>query len=84
MTVTVKKIGGSMAVVIPKTMANELELAEGTKLEISSSHAAIVLRRQGRRPRRPLAQIVAQIKPSTYRRHNRELLQDGPVGKEIW
>jgi antitoxin component of MazEF toxin-antitoxin module len=83
MTVKVKKLGGSMAVIIPKAVASELELAEGTVLDISASNASIVLRRQGRRPRRPIAQIVAQIKPGSYRRH-RDLANDPPVGKEIW
>jgi antitoxin component of MazEF toxin-antitoxin module len=87
MTVVVKKIGGSVAVVIPKSVAREMELTEGTALELSadSAAAAIIMRKRGRRPRRPLAQIVAQIKPASYRRHNRELLsQDRPVGKELW
>jgi len=83
MTVTVKKLGGSMAVVIPKAVASEFELAEGTILDISANDASIVLRRQGRRPRRPIGQIVAQIKPASYRRH-RALANDPPVGREIW
>jgi len=83
MTVTVKKLGGSMAVIIPKAVASEMELAEGTVLDVSATSASIVLRRQGRRPRRPIGQIVAQIKPGTYRRH-RDLADDPPVGREVW
>ena len=41
MTVTVKKVGGSVAVIIPKAMATEMELAEGTPLELSSSGGTI-------------------------------------------
>ena len=85
MTVNVKKIGGSMAVLIPKAVARELELAEGTRLDITSTDQQIVLRkpRDARRARRPLAKLVAQMKPAAYRRRNRELDSDGPVGKEI-
>jgi antitoxin component of MazEF toxin-antitoxin module len=84
MTVTVKKVGGSMAVVIPVGIAREMELAEGTTLEVSTTADAIVMRRRGRRPRRPLRRLVAQIKPENYRRRRRELGQDPPVGREAW
>jgi antitoxin component of MazEF toxin-antitoxin module len=83
MTVVVKKLGGSVAVVIPKALARDMDLTEGTSLDISADGAAIVLRKQGRRPRRPLAEIVSKIKPSSYRRRNREFAADGPVGREI-
>lgn len=84
MTVRVKKIGGSLAVVIPKSMAQELEMVEGTPLEISASGGTMVMRKQGRRPRRSISEIVAQINADSYRRRNRELTKDRPVGKEIW
>ena len=84
MTVTVKKIGGSVGVLIPQAMARELNLTEGTALQISSSADGIVMRREGRRPRRSLQSIVAKIKPASYRRRNREVKEHGPVGKEIW
>jgi hypothetical protein len=41
-------------------------------------------KRKRRRPRRPLKEIVAKINPRAYRRHNREFLNDRPIGKEIW
>ena len=86
MTVTIKKIGGSMAVVIPNAVAREMELTEGTPMEITSNGQDIVMRRQRgkHRQRRPLAKILAQIKPAAYRRRQRELGGDPPVGKEIW
>ena len=87
MTVVVKRIGGSVAVVIPKSVAREMELTEGTALELSAdaTAAALVMRKRGWRARRPLAEIVAQIKPASYRRHSRQLLsQDRPMGKEPW
>jgi AbrB family looped-hinge helix DNA binding protein len=84
MTVTVKKVGGSVAVIIPKEVAKEMELVEGTALDISTSGGAIVMRKQGRRARRPLANIVSQINTASYRRRSRELGGDGPVGREVW
>jgi AbrB family looped-hinge helix DNA binding protein len=85
LTVTVKQVGGSVAVVIPKSVASEMELAAGTALEITTSGGAIVMRkRSARRARRPIGKIVAQIKPASYRRRTKEFAKDGPVGKELW
>ena len=84
MTVTVKKIGGSVGVLIPKAVAEDLELREGTALEISSSGDQILMRRKGRRPRRSLINIVKQMDSAAYKRHNRKLLNESRVGKEIW
>jgi antitoxin component of MazEF toxin-antitoxin module len=87
MTVTVKQVGGSVAVVIPKTLAREMHLAAGTPLDISTADGAIVMRkseRQPGRPRRSIADIAAQIKPASYRRRNREQADRGPRGKELW
>ncbi len=76
MTATVKKIGGVIVIVIPEAIAHEMELAEGTALEISSSASGILLRKQGRRPRRSMAQLVKQIKASTYARRRGEFSSD--------
>jgi antitoxin component of MazEF toxin-antitoxin module len=84
MTVIVKKIGGSVAVVIPKAVARELELTDGTPLDLRTSATAIIMRKQRRRPRRKLGTIVAQIKPASYRRRARELPDERPAGKELW
>jgi antitoxin component of MazEF toxin-antitoxin module len=84
MTVTVKKLGGSVAVVIPAAIARELALTDGTALDVSTTADGIVMRRRGRRPRRRLGSIVAAIKPASYRRRRAELGEDGPVGKELW
>jgi antitoxin component of MazEF toxin-antitoxin module len=84
MTVVVKKIGGSVAVLIPKAVAREMGLVDGTSLDITSSPDAIIMRRHGRRPRRSIQSIVDQISPAAYRRRRREMLEKGPVGKEVW
>ena len=84
MTVTIKKIGGSVAVLIPKSLAREMDLAEGSALDITNTADSIVMRKQTRRrSRRPISQIVKKISASSYRRR-RELSGDQPIGKEIW
>jgi antitoxin component of MazEF toxin-antitoxin module len=84
MTVTVKKVGGSLAVIIPREVAREMELAVGTALDISTAGGAIVMRKQGRRARRPLGGIVSRISAASYRRRGRKSGNDGPVGREVW
>jgi antitoxin component of MazEF toxin-antitoxin module len=84
MTVTVKKIGGSVAVLIPKALAKEIELCEGTSLEITTQDDAIIMRKRRRRARRPMSEILPQLDPAAYRRRAKEFSADRPVGKEIW
>jgi antitoxin component of MazEF toxin-antitoxin module len=83
MTVTMKKIGGSIVVAIPEAVASDLGWVEGTALELSAQGNAIVMRKPDHRPHRKLSSIVSQIKPASYRRRRVELL-DEPVGKELW
>jgi len=59
-----------------------MALTDGTALEVTGTADAIVMRKPGRRPRRSLEQIVAAIKPASYRRRREELGDDAPVGKE--
>jgi hypothetical protein len=55
-------------------------------MQNSNGQQIAVRKQRGKRPRcrRSLAKIVAQIKPASYRRRNRELGGDHPVGKEVW
>ena len=84
MTAVVKKLGGSLALVIPKALAREAGLSEGATLEVTAGDGTLILRKQGRRPRRPISALLAEIKPAAYRRHRRELSGDPPVGREVW
>jgi antitoxin component of MazEF toxin-antitoxin module len=59
-------------------------LTEGSSLELSTKNGVILMRQANRRPRRPLKKLIAQMNRTAYRRHNRALLNDQPVGKEIW
>ena len=83
MTITVKKIGGSAAVVIPKGIARGMHLAEGSTLEISATDNAIIMRKPRARARRSLASIINLIRPASYKRRRRELGDDGPFRSEV-
>jgi antitoxin component of MazEF toxin-antitoxin module len=63
MTVTIKKIGGSMGIVIPKSVASDMGLTEGAALDISVRNGVIVMPRPGRRARRPLKTLAGQHEP---------------------
>lgn len=82
MTVVIKKLGGSMAIVIPRGIVREMDLAEGMSLEMTTIDGSLVVRKPASRPRRSLERIVAQIKPANYRRRRLELGDDQPVGRE--
>ena len=84
MTVTVRKVGGRVAVVIPAAIARKLRLTDGTALDGSMSAGGIVMRPKRRRPRRRLGAVVAGITPARYRRRRAELGDVAPVGRERW
>ena len=81
--VTVKRIGGSLAVVIPRAIAAESRLEEGTALDVSSTAAGILFRRPRRRQRRRIGELAKRLDPASYSRRNAELLADPAVGREI-
>ena len=83
MVATVKKIGGSVAVIIPKAIAAGAGLGPGTTVDVVQEDDTIVLRRSSKRTRRPIAELVRLIDADAYAVHRKEL-DDKPVGKEIW
>ena len=84
MTVTVKKVGGSLAVIIPHSVAKESKLIEGSILNVSSTTDGITMQKRGRRPRNSIGKIASQIKQANYARRNAEMNDDQPIGKEVW
>ena len=81
---TVTKIGGSLAIVIPEALARELKLKEGTSVDLRTNQAGINLRKRVGPLRRVLKDVVADIEPAAYARHTRGLSSDRAVGNEIW
>jgi AbrB family looped-hinge helix DNA binding protein len=84
MTVTVRKVDGRLAIIIPAAVARDMDLTEGTTLHVSAVADMIVMRRKARLPRRPLAEILDGIQPAAYRRLRRELSDTPPAGREVW
>jgi len=78
MIVRVQKWGNSLGVRIPKNLARESAIREGTEFEVTCDQGRIVLRP----PKTPsLKQLVAKIKPA-----NRPEMADWgrSVGGEVW
>ena len=78
MTVRVQKWGNSLGVRIPKSIARQSSIREGTKLEVIAANGKVVLRP----PKTPsLKELVAAMKPA----NRPEVVDWGkPVGREAW
>jgi antitoxin MazE len=80
MKTAVRKWGNSLVVRIPRTIAQETQLNNGTIIDLQIRTDAIIIRRSV--PKRPsLKALVAQIQPSN--RHAEENWGKA-VGHEVW
>ncbi|MBW3637925.1 MAG: AbrB/MazE/SpoVT family DNA-binding domain-containing protein [Armatimonadetes bacterium] len=80
---TVQKWGNSLAVRIPKALASELHLQNGSEVELSSEDGALVLRPRAQRARRKydLEEMLSRITEENMQ----PFIDLGPpVGREIW
>ena len=72
------KWGNSLAVRIPKPVAEAAKLKEGDSLEIEAAEGRVELRRASRMP--TLAKLVSQITPEN---RYAEISSGAAVGKEV-
>ena len=83
MPTTVQKWGNSLGIRIPKAIAEQVRLENGTEVEFDTSGGVLTVRPKRRRRRRSkytLAQLLAGWKgPSPHR----DLDRDPPVGREL-
>ncbi len=73
----VTKWGNSLGVRIPASMAEEVQIENGTPVEIEVRDEMIVIRRQ----KFNLKELLAQITPENV---HEEVSPGDPVGKEAW
>lgn len=81
MATTVKKWGNSLGIRIPRAVAEQVRLADGTAVEFEATEGALTIR-PVRKPRRmqSLKALLAKAKgPSPHR----GLGKDAPVGREL-
>lgn len=84
MVTKIKKIGGSVGLVIPKAVAAEMRFVSGTAVEVTASPEGMIVKRPGRRPRRPIKDVIKGMKRSNYTKAVHAQLDGPPVGREFW
>ena len=75
----IQKWGNSLALRIPKALAAEGHLEQGTPVEIKVENGAVVIR--PKRKRKDLQELLAQVTPENI---HPEIDFGPPVGKEVW
>jgi antitoxin MazE len=79
MTVIVKKWGNSLAIRLPKAVAESCQIAQGTPVEFQQTSKGLLLKPVDRKPRVKLSSLLAKCKgPNPHRE-----MWDVPVGREI-
>jgi antitoxin MazE len=79
--VKISRWGNSLAVRLPKELAERLALSEGQTVDVESKDGALELRpkRQSRYPKYDRDALIDAIDPN----EPEENFDDGPVGREI-
>ena len=77
-TTRISKWGSSLAVRIPKAIAEEWGVKEGTSIELSRDERGLHIKKR----RKTLEEMVASLKSADYL--HPEIETDGPRGNEIW
>ena len=81
MASTVQKWGNSLGIRIPKSIAEQVDLKNGTEIEFQTDGGVLTVRpRRKLRRKCKLADLLAQMKPK--HRHG-ELFKGGPKGREL-
>lgn len=79
MKAVIRMWGNSLAIRIPKNLAADAGIKEGTEVELSAKdgrlHVAPVL---------SLETLLEQITPENLHTEIRDIWNDPPVGKELW
>ena len=81
MATTVQKWGNSLGIRIPKSVAEQVNLRNGTEVEFQTDNGVLTVRPR-RKPRRKykLAALLAKMKgPNPHG----EMFPGGPVGREL-
>lgn len=81
MHASISKWGNSLAIRLPRTVATELKVDEGSKVELRVEGGTLVV--TPARPRYTLKQLLAAM-PRAVKGAEQELDWGAPTGKEIW
>ena len=79
MTATIQKWGNSLALRLPKALANEADIAEGTRVELVRTDEGVLLKAK-RKPRYRLSELLAGV---TRKNLHPETDWGPSVGREV-
>ena len=80
METTIRKWGNSLAVRLPRNMAQKLALKAGSVVKMSEAKKMIVIQ-SAPKAHKSLKELVAMIRPEHV---HQEVMWDKPCGKEVW
>ena len=83
-TVTLRNLGGSVVMAVPKKILSLVDLHAGSEVEISVEKGRVVVEPK-KKPRYTLAELLAKCRRSDIlnRKRDRDWLDSPPVGKEV-
>lgn len=80
MRTSVRKWGNSLAIRIPKPLAEDTRLRQGVEVELTVERGRLVAVPL-RQPRHTLHALLARVTP---RNRHREIETGSPTGRELW
>ena len=83
-SVTLRNLGGSVVMAVPKKILNLVQLDAGSKVDLSVEKGRLIVEPR-HKPRYTLAELLARGRPSDLKpkRSDRPWLRGGPVGGEL-
>jgi antitoxin ChpS len=83
LTSTLRNVGGSVMLAIPKSLLETLGLAANTKVALSVDHGRLVVEANPK-PKYTLAELLAQCDPAAAPNEDERAWEDTePVGREM-
>ena len=79
MTATIQKWGNSLALRLPKALAQQIKVSEGQAVELKVTDDKLIVRAARRRP--TLDELLAKVTPDNI---HPETNWGPPQGKEVW
>jgi antitoxin ChpS len=83
-SVTLRNLGGSVVLAVPKKILNLVHLDAGSRVEISVQNGRLVIE-PPKKPRYTLAELLSRCRPTDLRprRKDKQWLQSPPAGREL-
>lgn len=80
MKTTIQKWGNSLALRLPKALADEVQIREGSKVELVRTADGVLVKTPRRKPRYRLSDLLAGVTPNNV---HSETDWGPPVGREV-